>query len=303
MLTFFTTAKPFEGHNGIIQRNALKSWTLLHPSVEVILFGDEPGAADVSRELGLRHEPHVERKKFGTKRLDYMFQRAQSIARHDLLCYINCDIILLPQFCVAIERVRCLHESFLMVGRRWDTDIIEPLDFCAPGWAKSAEAFARGHGVQQPGWSIDYFAFPRRLYAEMPGLVVGRVWWDHWLVWKARQERAAVVDVSNVVTAIHQNHNYGYHPEGAKGVWNDELARENYDLAGGRRHLLTIDDATHILGADGERSNAGRFWAPYWRALRPKFVPAWFTLLNVTRPLRKRLGLRSEIMEPSRKKA
>jgi hypothetical protein len=31
MLTFFTTAKPFRGHHGIIQRNALKSWTLLHP--------------------------------------------------------------------------------------------------------------------------------------------------------------------------------------------------------------------------------------------------------------------------------
>lgn len=36
---FFTTAKPFVGHNGVIQRNALRSWTLLHPGVEVILFG------------------------------------------------------------------------------------------------------------------------------------------------------------------------------------------------------------------------------------------------------------------------
>jgi hypothetical protein len=34
MLTFFTTAKPFRGHSGVIQRNALKSWTLLHPDVE-----------------------------------------------------------------------------------------------------------------------------------------------------------------------------------------------------------------------------------------------------------------------------
>ena len=45
MLTFFTTAKPFRGHNAIIQRNALKSWTLLRPDVEVILFGDDEGAA------------------------------------------------------------------------------------------------------------------------------------------------------------------------------------------------------------------------------------------------------------------
>ena len=48
MLTFFTTAKPFKGHSAIIQRNALKSWTLLDPDIEVILFGDEEGAAEVA---------------------------------------------------------------------------------------------------------------------------------------------------------------------------------------------------------------------------------------------------------------
>ena len=38
MLTLFTTAKAFTGHSEIIQRNALKSWTLLHPDVEIILW-------------------------------------------------------------------------------------------------------------------------------------------------------------------------------------------------------------------------------------------------------------------------
>jgi hypothetical protein len=36
MLTFFTTAKPFRGHSETIQRNALKSWTLLGADVEGI---------------------------------------------------------------------------------------------------------------------------------------------------------------------------------------------------------------------------------------------------------------------------
>ena len=93
MLTLFTTAKAFTGHSEIIQRNALKSWTLLHPDVEIILFGDDAGAVEISRELGLRHEPHVERNEFGTKRIDYIFRRAQQLARHDVLCYSNCDKI------------------------------------------------------------------------------------------------------------------------------------------------------------------------------------------------------------------
>ena len=43
MLTFFTTAKPFRGHNGIIQRNALKSWTLLHPDAPIAAVTDYLG--------------------------------------------------------------------------------------------------------------------------------------------------------------------------------------------------------------------------------------------------------------------
>jgi hypothetical protein len=73
MLTFFTTAKPFRGHSWRIQRNALTSWKLIHPDAEVILFGEDDGAAETARELGLRHEPYIERNEYGAKRLDYMF--------------------------------------------------------------------------------------------------------------------------------------------------------------------------------------------------------------------------------------
>jgi hypothetical protein len=276
MLTLFTTAKPFEGHSGIIQRNALKSWKLLHPDVEVILFGDDAGSAEIARELGLRHEPFVERNSFGTKRLDYIFGRAQELARHDFLCYCNCDIILLPEFCQALKRVADTHPRFLMVGRRWDTDITEAIDSDVPDWAQRAKTLALDHGVQQPGYSVDYFAFRRGLYASMPPLVIGRVWWDHWLVWKARQLGAAVVDASDQVTAIHQNHNYGYHPAGARGVWTDEQAAENYRLAGGRWHLFTIDDATHILRDRGECTSLAR-------TLRCPRIAAWDTSSKMTR--------------------
>lgn len=43
MITIFTTAKPFRGHDGVIQRNALESWEFLDPNVQVILFGDDEG--------------------------------------------------------------------------------------------------------------------------------------------------------------------------------------------------------------------------------------------------------------------
>src|SRR5580658_7034626 len=134
MLTFFTTAKAFVGHSNIIQRNALKSWTLVHPDAEVILFGDDEGAPGVAKELGIRHEPHTEKNEAGSNRMDYMFALAQATARHNVLCYSNCDIIFLHDFCTTLERVLAAHQEFLMVGRRWDTEIGTPCDFQNSSW-------------------------------------------------------------------------------------------------------------------------------------------------------------------------
>lgn len=300
MLTFFTTAKPFRGNNGIIQRNALKSWTLLHPDVEVILFGDEEGTSEVSRELGLRHEPHVERNEFGTKRLDSMFRRAQTVARHDLLCYINCDILLMQDFCDAVRRVRERHWHFLMVGRRWDTEIAVPLSFESKDWEVPLRLRVLQNGRRRgPEW-IDYFVFSRGPYGgDVPPFVVGRVFWDNWLVWKALAASFPVIDASEHVLAVHQNHDYGYHPNGKEGVFYGAEAGRNYELAGGWRHLRTIADATEVLGKDGLKPNRLRHWARAKRNARQAarsllhggIERAWFFVLALTRPVRRKFGL------------
>lgn len=303
MLTFFTTAKPFRGHSGIIQRNALKSWTLLHPDMEVILFGDEEGAAETAKVLVLRHEAYVERNQFGTKRLDFMFRRAQAIARHELLCYINCDILLMQDFCDAVKRAREERSQFLMVGRRWDSEITVPLSFGNKDW----EALLRPRVLQKgrqrgPAW-IDYFVLTRGVYGgDVPPFVVGRVFWDNWLVWKALASNHSVIDASNAVLAVHQNHDYGYHPQGKGGVFGGAEAGRNYELAGGWRHLRTIADATEVLRKNELRPNRLRHWASAKRYARQAgrvflhggIERAWFFLLGLTRPIRRKIGLNAE---------
>jgi hypothetical protein len=312
MLTFFTTAKPFADHNGMIQRNALKSWTLLRPDVEVILFGDDEGAAEIARELGIRHEPQVERNEHGTKRLDYLFARAQAIAHHDLLCYINCDILLMQDFHRALERVKAAHSRFLMVGRRWDAEIHEPRDFEKKDWEKRLRDEVLRNGKQRtPEW-IDYFAFTRGLYGpDMPRLVIGRVFWDNWLLWKARSSNSPVVDASAMIIAVHQNHDYGYHPQGKAGVFHGEESGRNYELAGGWKHLQTIADADEVLREDGLKANTLRHWAAAKRFVRQAFrmllhdmvEPMWFLLLRITRPARRMFGLGAGTLRRSRGKA
>lgn len=303
MLTFFTTAKPFHGHVGMIQRNALKSWTLLHRDVKVILFGDEEGAAEVSRDLGLQHERHVERNELGTKRLDFMFRHTQTIARHDLLCYTNCDILLGRDFCDAVKRLRERYWHFLMVGRRWDIEITVPLNFGNKDWDSLVRGRVSGNGLQRgPEW-IDYFVFSRGLFAkDVPPFVVGRVFWDNWLVWNALSSNLPVIDVSDAVLAVHQNHDYGYHPQGKDGVFSGVEAGWNYRLAGGWRHLRTIADATEVLRKDGLKPNRLRHWSTAKRYARQAgrvflhsgIERAWFFILGLTRPIRRRFGLNAE---------
>ncbi|MGA2631543.1 MAG: hypothetical protein ABSG54_15195 [Terriglobia bacterium] len=287
MLTIFSTPKPFKGHSSIIQRNALKSWKLLYPDVEVILFGDEEGAAEACSELGVRHHPHVERRPSGTKYLNYFFRRASEMAKYDLLCYANCDIVLAEDFRRAVEHLLLWRNRFLMIGRRWDTDVSGPIDFGLLDWQQQIQALALTRGTQRSRHEIDYFVFPRDLYAQIPPLVIGRICWDHFLVAKALAMRVPVVDVSSEVLAVHQNHDYSYHPGGLSGLSGDDESSQNSKLAGGFRRLRTIDDATHVL----ERGTIRRTYR-HWRArLWREYAYVRGGLIGGTHPLRRRLGL------------
>jgi hypothetical protein len=297
MLTVFSTPKPFIGHSDVIQRNALKSWTLLHPDVDVILFGDEEGAATACGELGVRHEPHVRRNERGTKYLNYLFERAREMSPHKFLCYANCDIMLTLDFVQALEIVSKAHSEFLMVGRRWDTDIAEPWDFSQPDWAKRLRSTAMQKGKQNgPSW-VDYFCFSRDLYPEkMPAFLIGRHGWDPWLTWHARNCKAHVIDASQTVVAVHQNHDYAYLGEGPAAERSKAEAAYNWSLGGGTAwHFYGVEAATEILSEERLRANHLAWFGPVKTRMMSYPRHAWGAFLRATRPIRHRFGLRSEL--------
>jgi len=295
MLTLFSTPKPFAGHIGVIQRNALRSWQRLHPEVEILLFGNDAGAAKVCQELGIRHVPEVRRNSHGTKYLAGIYDQAQEVARHNLLCHVNCDILLMSDFRQAVESVSKLHGRFLLAGRRWDMDIQEPWDFQQPDWEERLHTLARQTNRQRPAQWIDYFVFSKGLYYhQVPDFVIGRPGWDNWLLWYARSSGATLVDASPMVCAVHQNHDYSYHPDGEKGVWEGEEALENYRLLDANSKFHTLDNATHVLQANGLRRNYRHWLVQAQRHARLWLAPAWFRLLDISRPLRHRIGLRQK---------
>jgi hypothetical protein len=293
MLTFFTTAKVFKDHTDIIQRNALRSWTRLHPDVEVIVFGDEEGVAQVCSEYGLRHEPHVERHESGFKYLDYMFTRAQQIAQHGYLCYANCDIVFLPDFWHAFTISLAWKKQFLVVARRWDVDLTEPINFANPNWARDLREFAKSAGVCQHPEFKDFFVFPKGLYGHVPPLVVGRSAWDSWLVWRALDLKVPVIDATPLIVPVHQNHDHSYHPQGKQGTNEDALAMRNLGLCGNGRHLAHIWDSTHTITHYGKIR-----WTPFKKYLsRPLPSKIRYAVLIETLRLRNLLGLRTHLVD------
>ena len=296
MLTFFSTPKPFNGHLNVIQRNALRSWQQVHAGVEVLLFGDDPGAAEVCAELGLRHVPTVGKNRYGTKSLSSIYDQAQELAHHDLLCHVNCDILLLEDFRQAVDVVTQESFPFLMAGRRWDVDIREPLDFIHTDWRILVRNLALQANQQRPPQWIDYFVFRRGLFHhQIPEFVIGRPGWDNWLLWYARSSGAKLIDVSEVVCAVHQNHDYSYHPDGEKGVWEGEEAQENYKLLDGHKKFRTLENATHLLRQDGMHLNYRHWLVQLKRNSHDIFSRAWFRILDLTRPIRHLIGLRQTV--------
>jgi hypothetical protein len=301
MLTLFASPKPFKGHIAVIQRNAIQSWARLRPRPDIILFGDEEGTAQVAAEFGARHVTDVARNEFGTPLLDDLFGKARDLASSDLLCYVNADIILMDDFLAALERVRQWHPRFLMVGRRTDLDIREPLDFDRPACADQLRALALASGKQRPAEWIDYFAFSKDLAAEMLPLAIGRTAWDNWLIWHARALGASVVDASRAVLAIHQNHDYSHHPQGQAGIWQGKESQRNREMVGGWWRHYTTADATHVLTPTRIASNPHHWVVKFKRAAHYATAPVWFPILDLTRPIRQRLGLRTSVAVSAQK--
>ena len=270
-LTIFTTPKAFRGHIEIIQTNAIQSWLMLRPECEVILFGNEEGTAEVASKFGIRHIPEVGCNEYGTPLISFMFKIAQDIGSHQLMCYVNADIILMSNFLPAIRQIQW--QSFLLIGRRWDIDLKEPIDFSNPNWEEQLRTRLAKEGKLHAPTGLDYFVFPRNMYRDIPPFAVGRPGWDNWMVYRTRSLKIPVIDGTKAITAVHQNHDYSHHLDGEAGVWDGPEAQQNRKLMGGYNCIFNICDAIWVLTTKGmEKASLSRILYTRWVRLKGSLI-------------------------------
>jgi len=299
LITLFSAPKPFtDPHIAMIQRNAIKSWTLLS-DVEVILPGEETGLVETARELGVKHLPNVARNESGTPLISSMFQLARENSHSDLLCIINADMILMPDFVDAVlesdsllskkRKQASTVQNFVLLSQRWDYDISSPIDF-VEGWeSQLRESVRKQNQLHRPAGS-DFFLFPKSCYQDIPDFAIGRAGWDNWMIYKARKENWPVIDCTPSMMIVHQNHDYSHLPDG-KSHYDHPDTNENIRLAGGQANIrYTILDSTHEL-VDGKLTRPKITSLRFTRKLE-LFLRAIFFFLpenmieNIARPKR-----------------
>jgi hypothetical protein len=302
LITLFSAPKPFtDPHIAMIQRNAIKSWTLL-PDVEVILLGEETGLAEAAKELGVKHISNVARNEAGVPLISSMFQLARENSNSDLLCIINADMILMADFVEAARRSCMLRDKYILLSQRWDLDITQPIEF-TEGWQnRLRSAVSSQNNLHRPAGS-DFFLFPKSCYEDIPDFTIGRAGWDNWMIYKARKEGWLVIDCTPSIMVVHQNHDYSHLPEG-KPHYEHPETNENIRLAGGQANIrYTILDSTHQL-SNGKLSRPKMTSARFTRKLE-LFLRAIFFFLpenmieNIARPKRWRKRIQKIVNQKS----
>ena len=196
------------------QINAEMSWATIGADVEV--FDDDY---------------KLKRNEWGTPLISSLFAHAEDAAVNDTVAYVNSDIILGRDFAKAIQALEIKFNFFLMVGRRFNWNNPRPLtmrDFHEGYGSLVTEVMGDGKLFNA---ATDYFAFPKYTfeYRDWPDFAIGRYFWDPWIMWRALQMGVPVVDVTEAVFAIHQNHPPNHRSWDVEGKINEHLAKEVID--------------------------------------------------------------------------
>ncbi len=263
LLTLFTAPKPFTNpHIDLIQRNALRNWQALGKEVEVVLIGNDEGIAQAAKSFDFRHIPEVATNALGTPLISSIFQLGRSVNQSPYLVYVNADILFFPELLDVVRQAGAQLPEFLMIGQRWDLDVAEPLLF-ENNWQDNLRKEIHTVGKLHVRTGSDYFGFPRSCFQKIPDFTVGRAGWDNWMIYQARLQGWPVLDATNALDIVHQNHDYSHLPNGQPHYRLPETG-ENIRLAGGYRTIFELDDSTHHF-LDGKIAPVPKKGRYFWR--------------------------------------
>jgi hypothetical protein len=248
MITIFATPKAFSSNKiTLMQRNAIRSWLKLLSDCNIMLVGDDQGVSEIAQEFHLQHISGVKTNEFGTPLINSIFNLAMEKSQTEIMAYVNADIILMQDFLTSIDHLPN-KDRLLVIGRRWNLNIEEEINYDLLNWENQLRKRLKIEGSQDSIFGgSDYFIFKKNMWGEIPPISLGRYVFDNWLIYRALQIGAMVIDATPSITAIHHNHDYSHHPLGTEGVIYGQETWRDLQVAGGPSIIKDLFDAKYVM--------------------------------------------------------
>jgi hypothetical protein len=154
------------------------------------------------------------------------------------------------------------NNKFLLTTRRYDIIIAELINDNLHEKIKSIrDQIITTYSGRKPK-GADLFVFGKGLFDDIPPFAIGRLVWSRWLIYKGLSQGIPVIDATEVLTVIHQQHSYVHITEssvqnaflkGKTGYDAVVLSRDyNHNLTlGGPAAYFSEDDCDYILTRHG----------------------------------------------------
>jgi len=246
MFTIFTFPRPFQSPFNTPQLNAINSWKKIHKDIEIYLINDELNTA---KEFAIKNEIKcIDGKfsKYGSPLLKDAIQSINSVAKNDVILFINTDIIYLDGIKRTMDIVLNNFDKYFIVGRRVDYDIDYKISFSDEDYKKKLITMHENgdmHGLS----GLDYWIFPKNTFNEIPDFVIGKPGYDNWLLAESKRKSIPVIDASNTIRILHQNHYYPQKKSDSYKIEYDENLKKAGNLLGSLRNSDFVVDSSFLL--------------------------------------------------------
>ena len=249
MLTIFSSPKPAQGAVRQHQENAIASWRSLGMDVQIILAAPANDLADLAQKYQCDVLPQVACNTAGVPILSDLFAQAAASARHDILVYVNADIILSAGLIGIVKSMRSKFNEFLLIGGRTNIHWDNPLPV---NWPEILARTAQQENAQPTRWGSDYFIFTKNYYAAIKPFILGRFYWDNWLIYEGCRLAKPVINITHVYTVYHPHHDYAHAATSEAALWQHPDTIYNHQLMPNPMAHHTVEDASYLLGTAGQ---------------------------------------------------
>ena len=205
LLTLFTTWN-YSVNKTLLHNLTVRNWVLLRPFIIPVVFTNDSGIAEECSQYGWEILPIRVEAAGGVPVLKHMYRDIMAEYNTTFYAYSNSDILytdtLIETLASLINSSLDLEKPMLIVGKRTNIKFLTEQE--GSSWENlTAVSKTRGH-LFAPN-AEDYFITTRVYpWERIPELVIGRRAYDNWLVYQARKNKQAVVDVTKTVLAVHQ---------------------------------------------------------------------------------------------------